>query len=217
MNCFLITTYKRRESCQKLVDSLQGDIFVLGDGVDYIIKGCEFYNNTQNYSKENYWHTVNCLWKLPEKQYDYYFMIPDDLLPIDGFVEKSIDIWNRILDPQKICLNTFVGQGRLNKACWTDFEPKEYEFYRKTQWVDMCFMAERNFFDAVGTIPKIRHRWEGRPELSSGVGAWISRKLVNNNFVIYQTKTSIFTSQKSAFKSVMNPWRKDNDLHNAVL
>ena len=208
--CFLITTYNREKSCQRLVDALNGhgDIYVINDGSDYEIMNCIFYSQTMNLGKPGYWRTVNNLWKIPRIQipkrfYKYYIMVPDDFYPVKNFVEKTIEIWNSINDPQKICLNLFIDNiPRMN--CWTCFEAIEYDNYRKTQWVDMCFMAEKKFFDVIGVIPEQKFDWNNHPEKSSGVGAFISKKLHKAGYGLYQVKKSIFTSQKEHEKSQLN-------------
>ena len=204
-HCFFITTYGRQESCQGLVDSLQGlgDIFVLSDGAGYNIWNCEFYFFEKNYGKREYYKTVNALWALPKKDYDYYWMIPDDFLPINNFVKETLDIWRNIYDRNKICLNLYR-DGVKRERCWTNFNPIEFKTYRKTQWVDMCFFAEKRFFKVVGKIPKQNYNWDKHPHISSGVGSWISRKLNKEGYGLFQANESIFISQPEHQKSQMH-------------
>ena len=201
--CFLITTYNRKESCQRLVDSLDGDIFVLNDGPQYEITGCELYYNPVHLGKTNYWHTVNSLWKLPVKKYDYYFMIPDDFLPAENGIQKAIDLWNSIKNTKKICMNLFRDRTPRDR-CWTNVKPVEYKNYRLTQWVDMCFICEERFFKEVGEIPQIRYRWDLTPLKSSGVGSYISNRLHKNRFHIYQSRESLMIEQPENNVSQLN-------------
>ena len=203
--CFLITTFDREQSCQRLVDSLQGigDIFVLNDGSRYDIKGCYYFSQTKHLGKPGYWRTVNNLWSLPYKEYDFYFMIPDDFLPVDDFVKKTIGIWSSIKDRGKICINTYRDPVPRER-CWTNVEPVEFGTYRKTQWVDMCFMCGKLFFQKVGIIPKISYNWQKDPLKSSGVGSYISLKLHRAGLSIYQTKETMFTAQEAHNTSKMN-------------
>jgi hypothetical protein len=230
MDCdivFLITTFDRADSCRRLVKKLApiGDIYILNDGSEKeynleksLLKGHEITIVKQSHGgKRYYWKTVNRLWKLPEKRYKYYFMIPDDFLPVHDFTDKALQTWKEITDPKKICLNTYVDQGRLNKDCWTGVKSVEYDNYRYTGWVDMCFMCERRFFDVVGIIPQINLNWNVNPQSSSGMGAHISKLLNRKGFKMYQTKTSLFIPQKEAFDSKMNSWRKDDKINIAVL
>jgi len=230
MDCdiaFLITTFDRPVSCRRLVKKLApiGDIYILNDGSEKeynieksLLKGHEIIIVKQQHrGKQYYWKTVNRLWKLPEKEYKYYFMLPDDSLPVYDFADKSIQAWELITDKKKICINTYVDQGRLNKDCWTGIKSVEYDNYRYTGWVDMCFMCEKKFFDVVGAIPQINLNWGINPQISSGVGSHISKLLVRKGYNIYQTKTSLFIPQEESFDSKMNIWRKDDSINIAVL
>lgn len=211
MNVFLITTYGRKDPCQRLVNSLQGlgDIFVLNDGDSYEITDCEYYYNEKNLGKRYYWHTVNRLWGLPKKVYDYYFMISDDFLPIDGFTDKAIALWRSIKDNQKICLNLYCDPVPRIK-CWTNVEPIEYKDYRITQWVDMCFMAERRFFNEIGKIPTINYNWDKYPLKSSGVGSYISTYLYRHKFNMYQVKESLCMAQPEHNESKLHDNNTDS-------
>jgi len=222
---FILTTYNRADSFKALVSVLlrYGDIYALDDGssdeyeIDGIIQGHEmFYYKKKHGGKKLYYDTVNTLFRLVPKKYDYYFMVPDDFLPVDNFVSQCIGVWNKIRDNKKICINPYVSEGRLNKTNWTNFKPVEYKSYRKTQWVDMCFMCTNDFFSVLGEIPRIKLDWNLRPELSSGVGSYISRTLNLKGYGMYQTKTSLFIPQ--LIESRMNPWRGiDDPLNKPVL
>jgi len=200
MNCFLITTYNRPESCQRLVDSLRGlgDIYVVNDGCDYVIKGCTQYFQKPNLGKKGYWETVNRLFKM-KGLHEYYFMLPDDFLPTDNMVIRAIELWQNINDPRKICLN--LDGDRQGVACWTNFQPIDKGDVWLTQWVDMCFMCKDMFFRALKLIPK-RFPVASR---SSGVGAYISRKLYNQKYNLYQVKEALAVPQPEHSKSQMNP------------
>lgn len=196
---FLITTYRRKESCQRLVTSLQGqgDIIVLGDNVDYGITGCEFYNLPVHNGKLKYYQTVNKLWKL-RGQHKYYFMLPDDCLPVDNFAEKAISTWNLIEDTEKICIST--AEGRPFNTCWTRFTAEEKDHAWLSQWVDMCFLCEDKFFYEVGILPHTHASTHG----SSGVGAYISRLLYRKRFNMYQVKESLVVLQPEHDTSQMH-------------
>ena len=219
MICFLVTTYNRPESCFKLVKELTkyGDVFLLNDGSKYkvnkswISKYPVYYVEQEHSGKRYYNETVNDLWSMPTKRYSYYFMIPDDMLPVNDFVEKAIKTWDNIRDERKICLTTYFDKGRIGKPCWTKFNPVEYPDFRLTQWTDMCFMCKKKMFDEIGKIPRSKLDWDRNPKMSTGVGAYISSTLYKRGWNLYQTKTSLFVPQPEAYKSEMNPWRKKND------
>jgi hypothetical protein len=195
---FLITTYNRQESCQRLVDSLQGigDIVVLGDGVDYTISGCTFRNTSQHLGRQLYWLTVKILFEL-KGRHKYYFMLPDDFAISESQITKAIEIWEGIKDPQKICLNLYAD--RIGLTCWTKFKPVDRGNVWQTGWVDMCFLAESNFFEQLRlekTRCTVRH--------SSGVGANISNTLYGKRLHLYQVKESLVTPQEAHTVSVMH-------------
>ena len=96
---FLITTCNRQQSCQRLVDALQGygDIYVLNDGCDYDINGAIQSKLSTRLGKKGYWRTINYLYR-GRGRHKYYFQLPDDFLPVDDMVEKAIAVWKDIKD-----------------------------------------------------------------------------------------------------------------------
>ena len=200
--CFLITTYNREKTCQELVDSLQGlgDIIVVHDGNNYEIKGATNINPRAHMGKMGYWKLVNLLFhnKTTAK---YYFMIPDDFLVCDSQIAKAIEIWESIKDPQKICLNLYMD--RYGKRCWTDLYPIDRGVVWQIGWVDMCFLCEKPFFNKIGYIPCLHRKAKNRNG-SSGVGAYISRKLHKVGCHFYQVKESLITITEEHYKSQMH-------------
>jgi len=187
---FLITTYNRQGACQSVVDALQGqgDIFVLNDGCDYDISGARQVKRGFNFGKKDYWKTVNQLFGL-RRRHKYYIMLPDDWMPVEGMAEKAVYLWENIADDNKICLNLLYPaiKGLTN---WTGFPAKDIGHVYQTQWVDMCFICEERFFNVLGRLPRVRAR------ASSGVGRYISEKLNNLGYNLYQVKEELFTQQE---------------------
>ena len=187
---FLITTRNRPQSCQRLVDAISpyGDVFVLNDGCNYIIRGAKQVIRHEFYGKWFYWKTVNQLFSM-RTPHKYYIMLPDDFMPADNMVEKAIETWESIADKDKICLNLYAD--RIGRSCWTGFFPTNRENVYRTGWVDMCFICEDRFFDALGLIPQTTVRQ------SSGVGAYISKFLHRNDikYNFYQVKESLVIPQ----------------------
>lgn len=199
---FLITTYNRQESCQRLVYSLQGlgDIVVVHDGTNYEIEGATNFNPRTHLGKEGYWRLVNLLFR---NRYlnKYFLMIPDDFMICDSQIANAVEIWEGIEDRQKICLNLFAD--RIGQTCWTQFKPRDKGEVWQTGWVDMCFLCEERFFEELGTIQPIALNWKERPWMSSGVGAYISRTLYQKGLHFYQVKDSLVTPQQEHYKSEM--------------
>lgn len=200
---FLITTCNREKSCQMLVDKLRdyGDIYVLNDGCDYDIKGANQTKLRVRFGKRGYWRVVNCLFQ-GKGSHRYYFMLPDDFLPAEGMVEKAIAIWEAIDDNKKICLNLY--SDRIGETCWTNFKPQDKGDVWKTQWVDMCFLCEESFFTHLGQIAEIRLNWDIGKQKSSGVGAYISKKLNRIGLSLYQVKESLVIPQEEHGTSQMH-------------
>jgi glycosyltransferase involved in cell wall biosynthesis len=195
---FLITTHNRQESCQRLVDSLQGqgDIIVLNDGCDYDIIGAIQKKRMAHFGKSGYWCTVSQLFEMKGK-HDYYFMLPDDFLPTDNMVERAIELWKEINEPHCVCINLYAD--RIGKKCWTRFNPIDKGNVWLTQWVDMCFVAREQFFYKLGKIPPINTDWRRHPLASSGVGKYISQHLYKHGCNLYMVKESLVIPQQEHF------------------
>ncbi len=196
---FLITTYNRRESCQRLVDSLQGlgIITVAVDGSNYTINGATNLNPRMHLGKLGYWRLVNMLYR-NRPHAKYYFMMPDDFAISESQIMKAIELWEGIEDPQKICLS--IAEGRPHNTCWTNFNPQDKGNVCLSQWVDGCFLCEDKFFQILGTIPTLFPSKKG----SSGVGAYISRHFHRNRFNMYQVKESLVTITEEHYRSQMH-------------
>ena len=200
--CFLITTYNRQRSCQELVDSLQGlgDIIVAHDGNDYEINGAVNLNPKIHFGKTGYWKLINMLYK-NRTNCKYYFTLPDDFLISVTQIKEAINLWERIDDPRKICLNLYAD--REGKRCWTNIYPIDKGSVWQTGWVDMCFLCEDDFFQHLGIIPSLFPKGLKRIKGSSRVGAYISRLMVKKKFNMYQVKESLITLHDEHFTSQM--------------
>ena len=219
---FLIPTYNRPRSLLEIVQKIHklGDVYILDDCSDkdltFLAKyNVKYFSNEVHKGKERFFETVTDLFYLmANTEYDYYFFMPDDLIPVDDFHIKAIYTWNKIDDTRKICLNIYLDQSRYKKACWTDFIPRDKGAAWLTNWVDMCFMCEAKFFKMIGyKIPKPSINWKVTPSMSSGVGRYISKYLVYRKMLrIYQVKSSLLKSSPESFNSQMHPNRNTNHL-----
>jgi hypothetical protein len=201
---FLITTCNRQESCQRLVDALQGlgDVVVVNDGGKYTIDGALNIANNKHLGKTGYWKTVNTLFNARGK-HKYYFILPDDFMPVPNMGISAIDTWENINDPRKVCLS--LSETRTNVSCWTNFKAVDRGPVWLTQWVDMCFMCEDRFFNALGILPPlfgngVNKRYKG----SSRVGAYISRILHRRKYNLYQVKESLVIITPEHYNSQMH-------------
>lgn len=200
----LMTTCNRPESLKKIIGDLEREsgtydlsFFITDDGI---------LRNGKKY----YWKTINTLWnQARETNFDYYIQLPDDVQLEDRFIEKAIQAWENIEDPGKICLNLFLDGHRMGKTCWTNFWPQVHTFnekrYLKTQWMDLFYICNRNFFEQLQwrIQPVNPERWIINPELSSGVGQQISIRLHTRGWNLYQITDN--QAEHLGDYSIMNP------------
>jgi hypothetical protein len=224
--CFLINTYNRHESLLTLVKSIHNidrklPIYIVDDGSNPPIQDYSkklkynphikiYYQG--NKGKEFYWQTCNYLFDwVRDAHYKYYYMLPDDVVVAEDFLEKTRDKWNEIRgeDSNITILNLITD--RVGLKCWTDFKPEDKGYAYLTNWVDMCMMFDRKFFTHIIKIPHIKRDWDKRPMLGSGVGSYLSRMIFWRKGTLYQVKESMVEFQPSHKLSVMNPKIEDTD------
>ena len=109
---FLITTYNRPETLIYLLSKLYGlgDILVYNDGSDLEYYGIDqfegliYIKSRVNNGRIGYYKSINYILNYIKtlKKYDYYVFCPDDFDPIPNFLDKSIEIWNKIKDKKKL-------------------------------------------------------------------------------------------------------------------
>lgn len=218
--CFLINTYNRHESLLALVKSIHAidntiDIYILDDGSEPPItqyhRILKFNDNIHTYRQGNkgkqlYWQTCNTLFDMVrDTNYNYYYMLPDDVTVPKDFLDKTHEVWNKIQDADKVALNLITD--RVGLKCWTAYEPIYYNDLGvwKTNWVDMAMMFNKKFFSYISNIPKVNRNWEVKPMLGSGVGSYISRQIFAKGGTIYMNKDSFVSFQLSHRFSKMNP------------
>lgn len=219
---FLIPTYNRPRSLAEIVQKIHklGDVYILDDhgtfDLTFLLKyNVKLFRNPKRNGKEGFYLTVNSLFnEIIEKEYDYFFFIPDDLIPINDFHLKAIETWNLIKDDRKVCINLFLEKSRFMKSCWTDFIPRDKGFVILSNWVDMCFMSTSKLLYHLNyQIPEPDINWKITPSMSSGVGRYISKFLVfRKGLRIYQVKSSLFISAPESSDSKMHPGRKGDHL-----
>lgn len=226
----IITTYNRPAQLRRLLDDLMadaGDLRVL----------CRVYNDRSeqaytdlpssranftieyidlpvHHGKANYWKLINRMFRdLRAVQARYYMQLPDDVRLKAGFIANAIGVYESIDNPNKICLNLYLDSSRIGKPCWNPLLPQIEAFGEmrvfRTGWIDMVYLTERRFFEALNfTLQPIpAERWRRNPRRSSGVGSQISRRL--KRLAFYQVRTPLLTSE--AVPSLMNPTRPSHE------
>lgn len=204
-----ITSYNRKEMLLNIINNLADvDIIVYDDNSDFTLNnGVKFVKFPVNYGKKRAWEKFDIIFKdLKEKDYDYYFIIPDDIDLCENFVEKSIKIYEGIEDKNKICLS-LLSDKRVKNPNWTNFQPVDKGDVILTQWNDLCFICDKKFLNEVKMRPVPLSRWDVNKDLGSGVGSQISRDLTGQGFNMYHTKKSLV--KHIGYKSQMNLYHKE--------
>lgn len=228
----VITTYNRPQHLTRLLRSLMADAegytvncLVYNDrselSYDEIPEGNERFkikliNLAEHHGKRGYWRLVNRIFRdLEQVESRYFIQLPDDVEAQPGFFSETIATYEAIRNPDKICMNLYLDSSRIGKSNWTRTLPtiERYADKRvfKTGWVDMCYIAEKRFFEALRfTIDQVpSNRWQGNPRLSSGVGQQITQRL--GRYGMYQVRDCSLVS--AGVPSLMNPDRpKSEDL-----
>jgi len=192
----IITTYQREGMLKSLVNKLQGDnvyFTIINDGSPYYYftapENCTYIQLDRNHGKKEYWKVVNHAFE-NRVDADYYIMLPDDAGVDSDFVSKAVESWNKVSFTDRACLNLLVDQGRKGKPCWTGIKPvKEMHsglLLWWTQWVDMCFISDKVFFDEIPSLTPIHIPDDQLKYRGSGVGAQISKRLHKNGYNLYQ-------------------------------
>jgi len=164
----IIVTYKRPKMCERLIAQLntataihqhrhdpdfRNYLGVIHDGpTDYWLDGTNEYRYTpKHHGRDKWWQIVNTIFKAQEvSDWEYFYFLPDDVTIQPDFFEKTIEAFDKISCYQKVCLN-LLNDGRAGKRQWTDHMVVDWRDYDAWDigWVDMAFMANRQFFAAL--------------------------------------------------------------------
>jgi hypothetical protein len=202
--CVVITTYNRPQMLTDLLNNIERETkdykiltVVFDDNGDNSINYKQFnvkkVGMVPNMGKRKYYRVINSTFSYIKNINSKYFIyLPDDVKLIDNFFDETKRIYELITDPKKICLNILTDD-RVNRTNWTSFRVLDFGEYYQTQWNDLCFISERDFFQKLNykleTIDE--SRWENNPTLSSGVGQQISLGLNKSGYKMYHTKKSM--------------------------
>ena len=205
----IITSYNRKESLINLLSQLdkqETDIIIYDDNSDFQLDRPDYIKLPFNYGKEYLWLKFKKIFNNIPKSYDFYVILPDDISIDSNFIKNSVDMWVKLPDKDKISLSLLTDL-RVQNPNWTNFKPIIKDEYIQTQWNDLCFICEKEFFTI--EIQKISlHRWEILSKqlncnLGSGLGGQISRYWHNKGRTMYHTKTSQVYHKQGV--SMMNP------------
>lgn len=208
--CILITTYNRQQPLELLLSDIRHYRQHYDLTVKVYIDGCTYsqmqwgdciqaYQYEKNHGKQLYWSMIDDIFHdLRTESFDYILQFPDDIRLTPNAIPDAIIQFEAIDDPEKVCLNL---KRDHRQQCWTGIESKKVQFRHmtlwKTGWVDMLYLANRQFFKTLDyhIDPILRSRWQKNPRLSSGVGAQISHRLVQAKKGLYQAAKSLIVQQ----------------------
>jgi len=205
----IITSYNRKESLTNLLSKLdkqETDIIIYDDCSDFQLDRTDYIKLPFNYGKEYLWLKFKKIFNEIPKDYDYFIILPDDVDISNDFIKNSVDLWCKLPDKNKICLS-LLSDIRITKPNWTNFKPIIKNNYVQTQFNDLCFICEKEFFN-IDIQPISLQRWEVLQKqlnihLGSGLGGQISRYWHNLNRSMYHMKESVVYHKKGV--SMMNP------------
>jgi glycosyltransferase involved in cell wall biosynthesis len=199
--CIVINSYNRKDFLVNLINQIQEQtqdykvqILVFDDGSDFTItmEDVSFIKESHQ-GKENYWKIINKSFEYIRKELsEFYIYMPDDCQITDDFFEKAKSQYLSIIDERKICLSLHT-DNRIYKTNWTEVLSEDLGYVYKTQWNDLCFIAENNFFKELDykLEPILPERWMNNTTLSSGVGCQISKRLYSKKLNMYHVKNSL--------------------------
>lgn len=195
MDYVCITTFNRKEEVENLVRQVQevftGKIIVFDDGSKERpeLSGCELIRYSHNHGKTRYYQLFTDIFQLLKRNtFERVWFLPDDVEIHPDLFTETLRLWNAIKDERKICISFGHTHNRHYDECWTRFKPIKMGEVVLTNWNDLCFMAERNFFELLNF--EIERPLIGYDFRSSGVGRHISRTLFNRGYNLYHTDKS---------------------------
>lgn len=162
-----------------------------------------YWYASEHHGKRSYWRIADHVFTDARScAFDHFFWLDDDLQLIDGFFYRAIRTWRAIVasDPRAATLNLILTEHREGRGIWGAGTPKrrslEHQGERievwETDWTDCIFMAGPDIGHLIHEVQKISiHRWLGKPTLSSGVGAQITRRLRENEASQYQVTETL--------------------------
>lgn len=200
-----ITSYNREKMLNNILNQLKGyDVIVWDDNSNFKIDSVKFYKFHKNYGKKKAWRKFQRIFNFILKDYsnyDYYFLLPDDVVLCDNFIEKSIELYKGIKDNRKICLS-LLSDVRVENPNWTGVYPLDKGDVILTHWSDLCMLFDLKYLEEADMTEIQEDRWDSNPRLGSGVGSVISRNLYRKNYNQYHVKKTLCTH--GGHKSEMN-------------
>ena len=212
-----ITSYNRQESLARLLANLMNDsrpgevdIIVFDDRSDdgtaellqRVGKLARHTIATTHRGKAGFWHTFQDIFDYIKnaEPYDYYMILPDDVLPCADFVNKAIQAFD---ESGCICLSPLLTNRSLLPGIsrWGNKPIERKPWGYLTHYFDCCGIMRREFFEVLNW-----HMMEilpsADPYRSSGVGRQITTRLQAANKPMGHVHRTLLTLTEH--DSVMN-------------
>jgi len=181
----VIFSYNRPGKLKKIIkhlkDTTDHDLFVVDDGSDFDMSmfDVEYSQNVSNGGKMNYWKQWNiALNHCKESTNETFIFMPDDFMDLDV---KRIEQWIAELDNGKPYLVNLINDGRLE--CFQPCVPHPVQINNegahRVGFTDCGFFCNWRTLQLLNwnIIEIAKWRWENNPDLSSGVGQQLSKRL----------------------------------------
>ena len=160
-----------------------------------------YLENEVNYGKKRYWASMNKLFNVFKNNNCNYLVQMDD----DFYTHKD---FIKLLD-----LEVSKFKGDVIVKYIHDASKGEYRWGSK-YWIDGGACYPRDFMQKINyqIDPIPMSRWQADPKLSSGVWSQVSKKIIDLNYITYETEFSL-VKHLGTEESMMNPEiRKKNKL-----
>lgn len=219
----IIPTYNRPEELSRVVTMLRYeefvtpyvdlDIHVYDDGSNPTAKTDATMHKMMHHGKQRHWQLVHRALRDASRADDWRYLIwlPDDVMPVEGFLALAIRQYMAIDDEKKIAYSLLVDE-RAGSLQWVQAHPVriwygELEVWRQ-YWLDMTFLAPRKFGEVLDwglkAVPLTFWKNTALPRRSSGVGRQISKRLFKMGYNVYSPVETLVIHDGSA-PSRMHP------------
>jgi len=159
------------------------------------------------HGRERMWQVIDrLLASCARTDYEYFFILEDDLRLCRRFFERAFAAWRSIEDPALSAL-TLMRDERYEAQQWHDAPVLEAPGgCFRLGWLDGIFMFDRTFLDALGAevLPVSLSRWSEGSLLGSGVGPQLSLRLRAAGRAAYGVGKSLVV-HAAVNTSVQNP------------
>jgi len=201
----IIFTYNRFSMLNSLLNELKGEgITVIDDGSDYdptpLLDRCE-YLRFPHQGKQGFYKLWDYALKICKKSNDTWFMFsPDDITDIQ--LDKIKDVTKYL----SVFAFNYVNAGK--DRGWTDVQWKDtiingVECY-EMGYVDGVFVTDRTTLELLDfTVHPVPQSRFVIPNISSGCGQQLSKRLAGLNVPMYLSKKSL--AYHGDHESVMHP------------